>query len=215
MNIVSAVPSEGQVVLVRGEYWAVTEVKAQGLPRSSADEDNQLQHLVSLSSLAEEKLGYEIRVLWELEVGASVLPDLGLPDVVQGKFDELQLFAAFLDSMGWRATSADARTLQAPFRSGARVEAYQLEPVRRALSSARANILLADDVGLGKTIEAGLFVEELLLRHRARTVCVVAPASLAIKWQEEMRDKFGLEFVIVNSEELKLMVAIMVFRVEK
>lgn len=206
MNLKSAVPSEGQVVLVRGEYWAVTEVKAQGLPRSSADEDNQLQHLVSLSSLAEEKLGYEIRVLWELEVGASVLPDLGLPDVVQGKFDEPQLFAAFLDSMRWGAvTSADMRTLQAPFRSGARVEAYQLEPVRRALSSARANILLADDVGLGKTIEAGLVVQELLLRHRARTVCVVAPASLAIKWQEEMRDKFGLEFVIVNSEELKLM----------
>ena len=45
---------------------------------------------------------------------------------------------------------------QAPFRSGANVEAYQLEPLRRALQSARTNLLLADDVGLGKTIEAGL-----------------------------------------------------------
>lgn len=206
MSVVGIVPSEGQVVLVRGEYWAVTEVKTQGLPRSSADEDSQIQHLVSLSSLAEEKLGYEIRVLWELEVGASVLPDLGLPDVVEGKFDDPQSFAAFLDSMRWGAiTSADMRTLQAPFRSGAKVEAYQLEPVRRALGGARANMLLADDVGLGKTIEAGLVVQELLLRHRARTVCVVAPASLAIKWQEEMRDKFGLDFVIVNSEQLKNM----------
>jgi superfamily II DNA or RNA helicase len=206
MNVVSAVPGEGQVVLVRGEYWAVTEVKSQGLPRSSADEDNQLQHLVSLSSLAEEKLGHEIRVLWELEVGASVLPDLGLPEVIDGKFDDPQRFAAFLDSMRWSAvTSADMRTLQAPFRSGAKVEAYQLEPVRRALGGARANMLLADDVGLGKTIEAGLVVQELLLRHRARTVCVVAPASLAVKWQEEMRDKFGLEFKIVNSDELKHM----------
>ena len=206
MTVLRAVPCEGQVVLVRGEYWAVTEVKSQGLPRSSADEDDQLQHLVSLSSLAEEKLGHEIRVLWELEVGASVLPDLGLPNVESDKFDDPQLFAAFMDAMRWGAvTSADMRTLQAPFRSGARVEAYQLEPVRRALSSARANILLADDVGLGKTIEAGLVVQELLLRHRARTVCVVAPASLAIKWQEEMRDKFGLEFMIINSEELKVM----------
>ena len=126
MNVVRAVPSEGQVVLARGEYWAVSEVKSQGLPRSSADEDSQLQHLVSLSSLAEEKLGYEIRVLWELEVGASVLPDLGLPEVVDGKFDDPQSFAAFLDSMRWSAiTSADMRTLQAPFRSGAKVEAYQ------------------------------------------------------------------------------------------
>jgi superfamily II DNA or RNA helicase len=206
MKAVRAVPSEGQVVLVRGEYWAVSEVKSQGLPRSSADEDNQLQHLVSLSSLSEEKLGHEIRVLWEIEVGATVLPDLGLPEVNDGGFDNPQHFAAFLDSMRWSAvTSADVRTLQAPFRSGAKVEAYQLEPVRRALAGSRANMLLADDVGLGKTIEAGLVVQELLLRHRARTVCVVAPASLAVKWQEEMREKFGLEFVIVNSDELKEM----------
>ena len=197
-------PSEGQVVLLRGEYWAVTEIKSQGLPRSSADESNQLQHLVSLSSLAEERLGHEIEVLWEIEVGASVMPDLGLPDVSQDRFDEPEAFAAFLDAMRWGAvTSADTRTLQAPFRSGAKIEAYQLEPLRRALSGARANMLLADDVGLGKTIEAGLVVQELLLRHRAKTVCVVVPAGLAIKWKEEMIDKFGLDFVIINSEELK------------
>lgn len=197
-------PSEGQVVLLRGEYWAVTEIKSQGLPRSSADETNQLQHLVSLSSLAEERLGHEIEVIWEIEVGSSIMPDLGLPDVNEKKFDNPEAFAAFLDSMRWGAiTSADNHTLQAPFRSGAKVEAYQLEPLRRALSGARANMLLADDVGLGKTIEAGLVVQELLLRHRARTVCVVAPAGLAIKWKEEMLEKFGLEFIIINSEEIK------------
>jgi hypothetical protein len=103
MKAVRAVPSEGQVVLVRGEYWAVSEVKSQGLPRSSADENNQLQHLVSLSSLSEEKLGHEIRVLWEIEVGATVLPDLGLPEVNDGGFDDPQHFAAFLDSMRWSA----------------------------------------------------------------------------------------------------------------
>ena len=103
--------------------------------------------------------------------------------------------------MRWGAvTSADADAFQAPFRSGANVEAYQLEPLRRALSAPRTNLLLADDVGLGKTIEAGLVVQELLLRHRARTVVIVCPPSLALKWQDEMREKFGLEFVIVNSD---------------
>jgi len=63
-------------------------------------------------------------------------------------------------------------------------------------------MLLADDVGLGKTIEAGLVVQELLLRHRARTVIIVCPPSLALKWQDEMREKFGLQFTIVNSEKL-------------
>ncbi len=103
--------------------------------------------------------------------------------------------------MRWGAvTSADPNRYQAPFWSGVNVEAYQLEPLRRALESPRTNLLLADDVGLGKTIEAGLVIQELLLRHRARTAVVVCPPSLSLKWQDEMRDKFGLDFTIVNSE---------------
>lgn len=63
----------------------------------------------------------------------------------------------------------------------------------------RVNLLVADDVGLGKTIETGMVLLELILRHRARRILVVVPASLQIKWQSEMRDKFGLEFRIVDS----------------
>lgn len=52
-------------------------------------------------------------------------------------------------------------------------------------------------------MEAGLVVQELLLRHRARTAIVVCPPSLALKWQDEMRDKFGLDFTVVNSETMR------------
>ena len=70
--------------------------------------------------------------------------------------------AAFIDALRWGAiTSADDDTVQAPFRSGANVEPYQLNPLKRALASPRANLLLADDVGLGKTIEAGMVIQEL------------------------------------------------------
>ena len=80
--------------------------------------------------------------------------------------------------MRWGAvTSADQRALQAPFRSGITIEDYQLEPLVRALRMPRTTLLIADDVGLGKTIEAGLVVQELLLRHRARTALVVCPAG--------------------------------------
>ena len=119
------------------------------------------------------------------------------------QFDDPNTLAAFVDAVRWGAvTSADANSYQAPFRSGANVEAYQLEPLRRALQSARTNLLLADDVGLGKTIKAGLVVQELLLRHRARSVVIVCPPSLMLKWQEEMEGKFGLHFEIVNSDLL-------------
>ena len=64
----------------------------------------------------------------------------------------------------------------------------------RALEVPRVNLLIADDVGLGKTIEAGLVAQELLLRHRARRILVVCPAGLTLKWRDEMREKFGLDF---------------------
>ena len=197
------VPEPGQVVKVRGSTWAVSDVRRQGLPRSPADEGVPgLTHAVSLQSLDEDRLGHELTVVWELEVGHSVAPDQGLPETVRPEaFDDPNTLAAFVDAVRWGAvTSADANAYQAPFRSGANVEAYQLEPLRRALQSSRTNLLLADDVGLGKTIEAGLVVQELLLRHRARTVVIVCPPSLSLKWQDEMREKFGLDFVIINSE---------------
>jgi hypothetical protein len=119
------------------------------------------------------------------------------------RIDDPRELDAFLDAVRWGAvTSTDSRALQAPFRSGIVIEDYQLEPVVRALRMPRTNLLIADDVGLGKTIEAGLVVQELILRHRARTVMVVCPASLQIQWRDEMREKFGLEFRIVNRQLL-------------
>jgi len=199
---VPPLPEQGQIVNVRGATWAVADVRAQGLPRSPADEGEPgLTHVVQLQSLEEDRLGQELAVVWELEVGQTVAPDQGLPETISPDgFDDPNTLAAFVDAVRWGAvTSADGSSFQSPFRSGANVEAYQLEPLRRALQSARTNLLLADDVGLGKTIEAGLVLQELLLRHRARSVIVVCPPSLSLKWQDEMREKFGLDFEIVNS----------------
>lgn len=202
-RVVPALPEPGQVVEVRGSMWAVANVTPQGLPRSPADESiAALSHVVELQSLDEDRLGEQLSVVWELEVGHTVTPAQGLPDVIHpDAFDEPDTLAGFIDAMRWGAvTSADPNRYQAPFWSGVNVEAYQLEPLRRALRAPRTNLLLADDVGLGKTIEAGLVIQELFLRHRARTAVIVCPPSLALKWQDEMREKFGLEFTIVNSE---------------
>lgn len=202
----AAVPEVGQIVTVRGANWAVTDVQQQSLPRSAHDDAvRQLQNAVTLQSVEDDRLGDELRVVWELEPGRSLRPPQDLPTHIDAdKFDPPERLAAFIDALRWGAvTSADVKTVQAPFRSGAKVEPYQLEPLRRALSAPRANLLLADDVGLGKTIEAGMVIQELLLRHRARTVIIVCPAGLALKWQDEMHDKFGLDFHIVNSETMK------------
>ena len=202
LSPVPPIPEPGQVVEVRGSTWAVADIREQGLTRSPADEAVAgTHHVVSLQSLDEDRLGTELDVVWELEVGQTVAPDQGLPESITAEgFDDPNRLAAFVDAVRWGAvTSADENSFQAPFRSGATVEAYQLEPLRRALQAPRTNLLLADDVGLGKTIEAGLVIQELLLRHRARSVIIVCPPSLSLKWQDEMREKFGLDFIVVNS----------------
>lgn len=71
---------------------------------------------------------------------------------------------------------------------------HQLRALRRATSQDRIRMLLADEVGLGKTIEAGLVMRELKLRGRARRILVLAPKGLVTQWIAEMRTHFGEEF---------------------
>lgn len=140
------------------------------------------QTLIDLSSVEDDGFGDDLNVIWEVEPGARVLETATLPRPTPGRFDDPERLDAFLDAVRWGAIqSADSRALQAPFRSGITIEDYQLDPVVRALQAPRVNLLIADDVGLGKTIEAGLVIQELLLRHRARTVMIVCPASLCLK----------------------------------
>ncbi len=79
------------------------------------------------------------------------------------------------------------------------IEPYQLVPLMRALELPRARLLLADGVGLGKTIEAGLIICELIARRRAHRVLVISPAGpLLVQWQQEMRYRFGLRFAAIT-----------------
>ena len=69
---------------------------------------------------------------------------------------------------------------------------YQVETVRKVLKQFRGRVLLADEVGLGKTIEAGMVLKEYLLRGMVDSVLVLAPASLVGQWREELETKFDI-----------------------
>ena len=195
----SAPPEPGQLVEVRRRQWVVADVVSSKLPSNSSS-----QNAVTLSSIDEDGLGEQLEVIWEIEPGAHIIERAGLP-TISGQ-DDSDTLEAFLDAVRWgAATNADRGFLQAPFRSGVSIEDFQLDPLVRAIDMARVNLLIADDVGLGKTIEAGLVIQELLLRHRGRTVLIVCPASLQEKWQVEMLEKFGLEFRVVDKEYIRLL----------
>jgi hypothetical protein len=190
---VAPLPLPGAFVRARHRHWLVEEA----VPPPEAGDSP----LVRLACIEDDAQGEGVELLWAAEPDVEVLgPDLW-PRIGGDAFDETGTFAAYLHTLRWSAvTATDPTLLQAPFRAGIKIDAYQLEPLRKALHLPRVNLFIADDVGLGKTVEAGLIARELLLRRRIETIVVTAPPGMLSQWQEEMQARFGLSFVILDRD---------------
>ncbi|MCI0691627.1 DEAD/DEAH box helicase [candidate division KSB1 bacterium] len=80
---------------------------------------------------------------------------------------------------------------------------YQIETVKKVLKHFRGRVLLSDEVGLGKTIEAGMLVKEYRLRGLVKKALILVPPALVSQWQGEMREKFGMEFITSDDVDIK------------
>ena len=175
-----AVPQPGQVVRVRSRQYLVEDGRPAARPQASRPSS------ASPASTTTPR-AQELEVLWEKEVDAQVLSDDAWSAGGHKGFDEPRLFSAYLNTLRWNCvTATDPRLFQSPFRAGIQVDAYQLEPLRKALLLPRVNLFIADDVGLGKTIEAGLIVRELLMRQKVRRIVVACPPSVLLQWRDEL-----------------------------
>lgn len=101
------------------------------------------------------------------------------------------------------AARLSLRSGAGPFRCMGRISVhprpYQLVPLIMALRLSPVRLLIADDVGVGKTVEAGLIAKELLERGEAKRLCVLCPPHLCEQWQREMAEKFHIDAVIVRT----------------
>jgi SNF2 family DNA or RNA helicase len=184
---------QGAFVEVRGRPWLVEAVD---------DTEPDLTTL-RLSCIADDAQGEQIEVIWDAEIAPRVLEDDAWARVGRGAPDTPEVLAAHVRAIRWRsASAADRDLLQAPFRAGIRLDAYQLLPLRKALRLPRVNLLIADDVGLGKTVEAGLIARELLLRRRIDLIVISAPPAMTLQWKDELESKFGLTFDIIDRERI-------------
>lgn len=100
------------------------------------------------------------------------------------------------------ADSLERDALIAPLEGTVIPLPHQLLALQRAISGDRIRYLLADEVGLGKTIEAGLILRELKIRGLVRRILVVAPAGLVLQWQSEMKSHFNEDFRLILSGSL-------------
>ena len=191
-------PEVGELVHVRSRRWLVEEVTPSETPGQSP--------LVTLACADDDAQGQALRVWWDYEIDRRILKEEGWEHLAERGFDDPRRFAAFLHTLRWHCvTATDSNLFQSPFRAGIRIDAYQMEPLRKALRLPRVNLFIADDTGLGKTIEAGLIARELLLRRKAKTIVVAAPPSVLEQWKGELEDRFGLVFEILDRAYLTRM----------
>src|SRR3954471_14169834 len=195
-------PEVGQAVRVRNRLATVRAVE----PYDSRDAQGRL-HVVDVEYLDDCRYPEAEQLLWEIEATASVLGKTSLPGVDANRPDSPQALQAFFTPHGWprwtRLRETDGiedEPLLGVWNSAIQVHPYQLEPVLRALAMPRVSLLLADGVGLGKTIQSGLVLEELLLRRRIRRILVLCPAMLQRQWKYELRRKFNLDFEVIDSD---------------
>ncbi len=169
-------------------------------------------HIVDLEYLDDFRYPETEQLLWEVEATAEPLGKTTLPSVDAHRPDSPHALQAFVNAHRWTRLNrlrehegVEDEPLLGVWNSAIQVHPYQLEPVIRALAMPRVSLLLADGVGLGKTIQSGLVLEELLLRRRIRRVLVLCPAMLQRQWKGELRRKFNLDFEVIDSDSTFLL----------
>jgi len=190
---VSVLPQPGSVIQLRSATWKVLGIST--LKRGFRE-----VHCRGLNGLVRDK---EARFVWNLEKGARVLDPAAVrlvADTSSGLIDtKLHLAAAF------RATPTTTRRPLTLGRAAIDDLTFQHLPVERALAQDRVRLLIADDVGLGKTLEAGLITSELALRGRADRILVVTTRAMLTQFQKEFWTRFSIPLSRLDSAAIRRM----------
>ena len=124
-SLLSRTPTRGQIARVRSRQYLVEDIVPPPRPGDAT--------LVRMACLDDDAQGQSLEVLWEKEVDAKILTGENWRDLASRGFDPPDLFSAYLHTLRWNCvTSTDPKLFQSPFRAGIQINAYQLEPLRKA-----------------------------------------------------------------------------------
>lgn len=183
--------SPGMRIIVRGEEWIVKRVETNSL-------ENQTLQVVGVSSLVKD---YESRFMTDLEKNIEIVN----PAKVKLIPDDSAFFKKsklFIESHLRQKIPTDTK-IHIGDKAAMDLMPYQLEPAQIALNRTRQRILIADTVGLGKTLEAGILMSELIARGKGKRILVVTVKSMMTQFQKEMWNRFTIPLVRLDSGKIQ------------
>ncbi len=179
--------SEGQRISVRGEDFMITGVRP-------SDGDTCLLWTKGLSELVKDK---------EFVFDTAIEKDIVLIDPKEMRFIPDQytgyLFSKLYIENAMRCNPVTSSKLSISLKGAYNKADYQLTPTWKAFQLPRPRFLIADGVGLGKTIEVGIFLTEMIKRSRGKRILIVALKSILAQFQEEMWNRFAIPFERLDS----------------
>ena len=180
----------GMRLVIRDEEWMIRKIENNNL-------GNQALHCVGVSALVKDK---EAIFLADLENIIIVNPaEITLVPDTSSFFIKTQLY---LESQLRRKIPTDT-DLHIGNKAAMDLMPYQLEPAQLALKRPRQRILIADTVGLGKTLEAGILMSELIARGKGKRILVVTVKSMMTQFQKEMWNRFTIPLVRLDSKRIQ------------
>lgn len=181
----------GARVVIRDEEWLVRRV----------DPSSDGGHLLACDGVSELVRGRSSQFLTELEAEIKVL-DPALTELVADTSSHFNSTFLYLEAQLRRSTPNDTK-IHLGHRGVMNLVPYQLDPALQALKQPRQRILIADAVGLGKTIEAGILATELIQRGRGQRILVITLKSMLTQFQKELWSRFSIPLVRLDSVGLQ------------
>lgn len=179
----------GMRIELRDEEWMVQKIEINNL-------GNKALHCIGISPLIKDKEAIFLTDLEEIKVIDPSETKL-VPDTSEF-FNRTKLY---LESQ-WRQKIPTDNKLHIGDEAAMDPMPYQLEPAQQALKHPRQRILIADAVGLGKTLEAGILMSELIARGKGKRILVVTAKSMMTQFQKEMWNRFTIPLVRLDSNRI-------------
>ena len=180
----------GMRVIIRDEEWMVKKVETNAL-------GNKTLHCTGISPLIKD---HDTMFLTDIESAQQVDPTK--VKLVPDDSPFFRRSRLFIES-GWRQKTPTDTALHIGNKAAMDTMPFQLTPAQIALNKTRQRILIADTVGLGKTLEAGILVSELIARGKGKRILVVTVKSMMTQFQKEMWNRFTIPLVRLDSNKIQ------------